>query len=76
MEKVCKSCGFVGKPKTYTKGSIFIEIILWLFLIVPGLVYTIWRLTTREKVCPKCGSRDIIPLDSPVGQELLKKSIN
>ena len=42
--------------KTVTRGSIWIEIILWLCLIVPGLIYSIWRLTTRRQVCSACGA--------------------
>lgn len=68
---LCSNCGTQGKPKLKTKGSIFIEIILWLCLIVPGLIYSIWRHTTRYKACPSCGAPNMIPLDSPRAQEVL-----
>jgi len=71
---ICSNCGHIGRPKTKTKGSIFIEIILWLFIIIPGLIYSIWRLTTRYKACPKCGTPNMIPSDTPKGQELMRKS--
>jgi hypothetical protein len=45
------------------------EIALWLFLILPGLIYSVWRLTSREKVCGICGGR-MIPINSPRGQQL------
>jgi predicted RNA-binding Zn-ribbon protein involved in translation (DUF1610 family) len=61
----CPNCGATGTPTTRTKGSFFIEVILWLCFFVPGLIYSIWRLTTREKVCPRCGAPNMIPLDSP-----------
>lgn len=64
-EQYCLQCGTVGKPKKRVKGSIWIEIVLWLFLILPGLIYSIWRLTTKERVCPACGAPNMIPLDSP-----------
>lgn len=67
---ICTTCGNQGKPATRTKGNIFFEIILWLFFIIPGLLYSIWRLTTKEKVCPKCKNPTMIPLDSPQGQKL------
>lgn len=74
MDKmICSNCGTIGKPKTVTKGSIWIEIILWLFLIIPGIIYSIWRLTTRAKVCPSCGAEKMIPLDSPMGIRLRKE---
>lgn len=34
------------------------EVFLWLLLIVPGFIYSLWRLTTKTKVYPKCGARD------------------
>jgi hypothetical protein len=70
---ICPSCGTRGLPATKTKGSIFIEIILWLCLIVPGLIYSIWRLTTRQKVCPSCGNAGMIPIATPGGQQLAEQ---
>ncbi len=70
---VCTNCGYTGAPKKITKGSILIEIILWLFLIVPGLIYSIWRLTTKYDACPKCKNPTMIPVDSPKGQKLVEE---
>ena len=61
----CQNCGVTGKPKTQTKGSFLIEVFLWLCLIIPGWIYSLWRLTSREKVCPSCGAPNMIPVDSP-----------
>lgn len=47
------------------KGNFAIELILWLSFVVPGLLYTVWRLTNREPVCSQCGTPHMIPLDSP-----------
>lgn len=51
--RFCKTCGHVGDPATKTKGSIGTELLLWIF-IVPGILYSIWRLTTRHDACAKC----------------------
>lgn len=67
---VCTVCGTVGDSKTHVKGSFFIELLLWLFFLVPGLIYTIWRLTTKAKVCPACRSESIVPLNTPMGRKL------
>jgi hypothetical protein len=61
----CMTCGTDGPGKTRTRGSIAIEIILWLCFLVPGLVYSIWRLTTRREVCTACGSETIVPFSAP-----------
>ena len=70
---ICNDCGTSGKTKTVTRGSIFIEIILWLCLIVPGLIYSIWRLTTRRKACAACGSTHLLPLETPGGIAAAKR---
>lgn len=61
----CRACASRGRAKTVTDGSLAIEIILWLCFLVPGLIYSIWRLGTRHRVCATCGSRDIIPNTAP-----------
>ena len=70
-ELLCAKCGHQGNPKVVTKGSIFIEIMLWLFFIVPGIIYSIWRLSNRYRACPKCKEPNMIPLDSPVAKKML-----
>src|SRR4051812_39697119 len=72
-EKFCTQCGHEGPPVSRTKGSIFIEIVLWLCIIVPGLVYSIWRHTTTSDVCAECGSESVIPPDSPMAHKLRKQ---
>jgi hypothetical protein len=67
---ICTTCGYQGKPVSRTKGSIWIEIILWICFIVPGIAYSLWRLMTREQVCPACKNPSMIPLDTPQGQKL------
>jgi hypothetical protein len=70
-EMVCSKCGTLGDPRRHTKGSILIEIVLWLAFIIPGLIYSLWRLTTRANVCRACGSAELVPATSPVGKKLL-----
>lgn len=67
---ICTVCGTAAEPKRITKGSTLIELILWLCLLVPGLIYSIWRLSTRYDACSKCASSQLVPVDSPVGKRL------
>lgn len=62
----CKSCGHSGSSRIRTQGSIAIEIVLWICFIVPGVIYSIWRMTTKRPVCESCGSNDLVPPDSPI----------
>ena len=68
---VCTSCGYVGFSRTITKGSILIELILWLCLLIPGIIYSIWRHTTRYQACSSCLQSTIIPADSPMGKKFI-----
>ena len=67
---ICTLCGAAESPKQYTKGSVLVEIVLWLCFLVPGLIYTIWRHASRYDGCRECGSEDIVPLNSPRGKRL------
>ena len=72
-EWICPNCGFKGDRKKITKGSISIELILWLCFIVPGLIYSIWRVSSRYYGCPECGVLNMLPVNSPKGKKLLEK---
>ena len=71
-DKACPNCGYIGKPKRYTKGSIGWELVLWILFIIPGVFYSIWRIASKYWGCRSCGSRDIVPIDSPRGRQILK----
>jgi hypothetical protein len=70
-QKVCTTCGHHGKPAKRTPGSFLIEVVLWLCFLVPGLIYSLWRLSARHEVCAGCGARTLVPANSPVGQRVL-----
>lgn len=70
MKLVCKDCGTVAEPKTVARGSMAVEIVLWLCFIVPGLIYSVWRLCSKHDACPACGSERVVPTDTPAGQQL------
>ncbi len=72
---ICTVCGTVGDPKRVTKGSFLIEVVLWFWLIIPGLIYTIWRNVTKYDACPECKNPSMIPNTSPAGQKLLAERI-
>lgn len=72
-EMVCTICGHYGRTVSRTRGSLLIEIVLWICFIIPGLIYSLWRLTTRSRVCSACGSDKTVPVDTPVGRKLLSE---
>jgi|SRR5690625_1612718 len=70
--EICGDCGTVGKSRRFTPGSVLVEIVLWLFFLFPGFVYSVWRLASTRYGCPKCGGK-MIGLDTPRGQALYKE---
>lgn len=62
----CSACGHEGPSKQITKGSTGLELFLWLLFLLPGLVYSIWRHSSRASGCAACGSTALIPTDSPM----------
>ena len=68
---VCTNCGHLGPTKTAAKGHIGFEIVLWLCFILPGFLYSVWRMSTKRQVCTECGSDHLVWEKSPVGRRLV-----
>lgn len=66
----CSSCGTIELPKVHTPGSFGVEVLGWLFFIVPGVLYSMWRLSARKQVCAGCGATTLLPPDSPVAVQM------
>lgn len=62
----CTNCEYEGKPKRVTPGSFLVELFLWLCFLAPGLIYSIWRISSKKSVCPDCGSERLIALKTYV----------
>lgn len=63
--KHCMTCGADTQAKTVTKGSMGVELLLWLCFIIPGLIYSVWRVSSRFDACSSCGATSLVPFDSP-----------
>ena len=69
---VCIACGSQVRPRSITPGSMGMELLLWLFFLVPGLIYSIWRIASRYAGCPVCESRNLVPIGTPAAQSILR----
>ena len=67
---ICGHCGQSSCPQTHTPGSFGVEAILWLCCLIPGVIYSDWRLRHRHWICPDCRSTDLVGLDTPRGRQL------
>jgi hypothetical protein len=62
----CSRCGASAVPTTVTPGSILIELVLWCVFLIPGVLYSLWRLSARTRnTCPHCKGPGMLPLNSP-----------
>lgn len=68
---VCTNCEYIGQA--YQSGSFWLGLVLWCCYIVPGLLYTIWCMTTAKNVCPKCGQKTMLSVKLPKGEKLRDK---
>ncbi|EKE22205.1 MAG: hypothetical protein ACD_7C00020G0013 [uncultured bacterium] len=74
---ICTLCGYAGEMNKKARGNGLVEFILWCFFLIPGIVYSIWsRGGAKKNVCPKCGSENMIPTDTPMGQKLMAEQQN
>ena len=70
---ICGNCGSVSpEARKGTRGSLILEIVLWCSFILPGVAYTIWRRKGKPN-CPQCGNENIMPLNTPGGQETQRR---
>ena len=68
---VCTNCRSQIRPWSDKPGSGLLELCMWLCFLVPGFLYTIWRLSSQRIIsCPVCKSRNPVPLNTPAGRTL------
>ena len=68
---ICKSCEERVTVERWTPGSLGVEILLWLFFLLPGLIYSVWRLTGKKDVCSQCKGSDMVTESSAAGRRIL-----
>jgi hypothetical protein len=70
---ICKHCGYEGEAKRQKRGSRGVEIFLWTVLLIPGPLYTIWRMTGKSKECPNCERQGFVKSSSDEGYIVKKR---
>lgn len=51
---ICEKCLYEGHRRTLTPGSKSMEMFLWLVFLIPGPIYSAWRVYGRQHFCPNC----------------------
>lgn len=68
---ICLHCETPCAPDYEKPGNLFFEIILWCMFLLPGVLYTYWRVDSAKPVCPSCRGATV-PVDSPRGKRLMR----
>lgn len=69
--KFCPSCNSFTNGKKETRGHFALEVFLWLCFIIPGLIYSVWRQTSKHMTCSQCGASNLIAFNSPKAKKEL-----
>lgn len=68
---VCTSCRSLVSGRRVNAGSGLVEIVCWLILCFPGLIYSVWRRACKRHICERCGHATLIPESSPAAAQIL-----
>lgn len=58
----CLRCGAEDNTEIRMKGSGYMTFFLFWFWLIPGLIYSAWRGSTRHPVCRVCGGDAFVKL--------------
>lgn len=70
---ICRHCGYEGEAKRQKRGSRGVEVFLWSMFLIPGPLYSFWRMTGRSKECPNCDRIGFVKSSSDEGWVIKKK---
>jgi hypothetical protein len=56
----CPTCAHFS-PTARMKGNGWIELVLYLCYVIPGVIYSIWRRSGPRTVCALCSTTGAIP---------------
>ena len=48
-----------------------VEIALYLLMLVPGIIYAVWRRNSKTQVCGACGSAHLVAAKTRAGQAII-----
>lgn len=70
---ICTSCWTQQVPKKVNVWSWALELVLYIFLLIPWVIYSCWRVSNARLQCSYCNSNSIVWIDSPMWKKLLKE---
>lgn len=85
-DRICTSCGYVGKPISQCPESFLVDAMIWLtigsfslmtgllpFLVIP-MAWTVYHIAKyRTTKCPKCENLSMVSQDSSKGRTMANR---
>ncbi len=71
VRMICVQCGSMKKAKSPKGSARTLEIVLWLMLIIPGLIFTICRKYLSGRKCRYCDGQ-LVPTQSLKGRAVMQ----
>jgi hypothetical protein len=68
---VCKNCEEIGQVGVKLPGSGWVEFVLYLLWIAPGILYSVWRRKGTKQVCAACGSDQLVAAKTRAGKQII-----
>jgi len=73
---VCANCGTRAVPTRHIAGSGLVTLFLLFLAIIPGIIYESWRRNASYEACPRCGAKNMLPVETPAAQAILTRQAN
>ncbi len=70
---ICYACANEGAGRKIKRGSGKTEFWIYVLLLVPGPLYSIWRRIGLKRVCTQCGMQTVVKTTSDQGQIAKKR---
>ena len=70
---VCPNRGHYGWPARFTRGSLLVELPQWLFFVLPDVIYSAWRLTTRFRGCASSSQPGVVGAPTSRALQLMQQ---
>lgn len=72
---VCKHCEEIGQVDLKMPGNGWVEFVLYLCYIAPGIIYSVWRRKGKKQVCGACRSDQLVAAKTRMGQQIIAAQI-
>ena len=70
--EICADCGSTEPAVKASRGSGWVELFLYVLMIIPGVIYSLWRRARSRFVCSYCGNPSMVPVHDPRAQKITR----